>query len=99
MSLVVSIARDEPLCIKASADAAAAWGRNEKGYGFWDRGIIEYAGGRSFEIAVHVAVLANARFAEFAQFPLDLEISGHLNDDDAPVGVFAVKRGKTTVAI
>jgi TonB family protein len=99
MSLVVSIARDEPLCIKASADAAAAWGRNEKGYGFWDRGIIEYAGGRSFEIAVHVAVRPNASFAEFAQFPLDLEISGHLNDDDAPVGVFAVKRGRATVAI
>jgi TonB family protein len=99
MSLVVSIARDEPLCIKASADAAAAWGRNEKGYGFWDRGTIEYAGGRSFEIAVHVAVRPNASFAEFAQFPLDLEISGHLNDDDAPVGVFAVKRGKATVAI
>jgi len=99
MSLVISIARDEPLCIKASADAAAAWGRNEKGYGFWDRGTIECDDDRTFEITLLVAVRPNANFAEFAKFPSDLQISGQLKDDDAPVGVFAVKQGKATVAI
>jgi TonB family protein len=99
MSLVVSIAREEPLCIKASADAAAAWGRNEKGYGFSDHGTIVHAGGRSFEITLLVAVRPNANSSEFAQFPRDLEISGHLHDDGAPVGVFTVKQGKATVAI
>jgi TonB family protein len=99
MSLIVSIARDEPLCIKARADAAAAWGRHEKGYGFSDRGTIAYDGGRSIEIVLNVAVRPNGKFAEFADFPLNLEASGHLTDDDAEIGVFAVKQGKATVAI
>ncbi|MGB6201072.1 MAG: energy transducer TonB [Candidatus Acidiferrales bacterium] len=99
MSLVLSIAREEPLCIKASADASAAWGRNEKGYGFCDRGSIDYAAGQSLEITLNIAVRPNGKFAEFANFPVDLETSGDLTDDGAPVGVYAVKQGKATVAI
>jgi TonB family protein len=99
MSLVVSIARDEPLCIKASADAAAAWQRGEKGFGFRESGSIEYGRGGRLEIILNVAVRPNGKFAEFAEFPLSLEAFGDLTDDAAPVGVFAVKQGKVTIAI
>jgi TonB family protein len=99
MALVVSIASEEPLCIKATAEAAAAWGRVEKGYGFSERGAIEFPGGRSLEITLNVAARPSAASAEFAKFPSNLESSGHLTDDAAQVGVFAVKRGKATVAI
>ncbi|MGB6429672.1 MAG: TonB family protein [Candidatus Acidiferrales bacterium] len=99
MPLVISIAREEPLCLKASADVAADWGRNEKGYGYWSRGAMECSGGRNFEITVHVAVRPTANSAEFATFPTDLEIAGDLNDDDAQVGIYAVKHGHATIAI
>jgi TonB family protein len=99
MSLVLSIARSEPLCIKASADAAAAWQRGEKGYGFRESGSIEYGRGGILEIILNVAVRPNGKFAEFAEFPPNLEAFGDLTDDAAPVGVFAVKQGKVTIAI
>jgi TonB family protein len=99
MALVVSIAREEPLCVKASAEAAGLWAHGEKGYGFSDRGTIEYSGGRRLEITLNVAVRPNANSAEYTKFPNNLESSGHLTDDAAPVGAFTVKRGKATVAI
>ena len=99
MSLVVSIAREEPLCVKAGADADAGWGRNEKGYGFFSRGAIEYSSGLELEITLNIAVRPNSACAEFANFPIDLAGSGELTDDGVPVGIYAVKRGKASVAI
>jgi TonB family protein len=99
MPLVVSIARDEPLCIKASADVAAGWAGSEKGYGFRDRGATAYPGGGSIEIALNFAVRPNSLSGEFAQFPAELECSGELTDDASPVGVFMLKGGRATVAI
>ena len=99
MSLAVSIARKDPLWVKAGVDAAAAWGRNDKGFGFWSSGDIEYPGDHSLEISLNIDVRPHGNFGEFLKFPLDVELSGDLTDDSAPVGVYAIKQGKIALAV
>lgn len=99
MSVVVSIAREEPLCVKATADTARVWGRNDKGYGFFGFGTMAYPGGGNLEVTFNIGVRPHGNFAEFPNFPHELEISGDLTDDSAQVGVFHVHHGKATVAI
>ena len=99
MPLFLSIARHEPLWVKASADVAAGWGRNDQGHGFFGRGSMPYPGDRSLEVTINVRVRPHGNFAEFVNFPQDLEISGDLTDDLSLVGVYAVRRGKAAVAI
>jgi hypothetical protein len=99
MSLYVSIARHEPLWVKATGNVAGGWARNDKGYGLYSRGSMPYPGDRSLEIAFNIRVRPFGDFTTFVEFPMELELSGDMADDRNPVGVFAVKRGKAGVAI
>jgi TonB family protein len=99
MSLAISIARNDPQWVKAGVDAAAAWGRYDKGFGFRSSGDIEYPGDHSLEISLNIDVRPHGNFGEFSNFPLDVELTGDLTDDSAPVGVYAIKQGKIALAV
>ena len=100
MSLNVSILRHDGFVLKGTADIAAGWRRNERGYGFFARGILDYPGNRILGVTMNVRVKPLRSFGHFAEFPKDLETSGSLlwqGEDD--VALYAAKNGKAGVAI
>lgn len=100
MDLSVSIERHDLLWVKATADVAAGWRKNEQGYGFFPRGGIPYPGDRSIEFTMNVRVRPHNRFSHFTTFPRDLRVGGDLlwRGIDG-FGVFAVKDGRAGVVI
>lgn len=100
MELSVSIRRHDPLLVKASADVAAGWRKNERGYGFYARGAIPYPGDRSLEFTMNIRVRPHRRFAYFETFPEELRASGDLlwSGMDG-LGAYAVKEGKAAVVV
>lgn len=99
MSLFVSIVRHDGLVVKATADVAAGWRRNERGYGFFARGTLDYPGNRILEVTMNVRVKPFGSFRSFADFP-KVEISGDLLwQGENGLALYAAKDGKAGVAI
>ena len=100
MSLFVSILRHDGLVVKATADVAAGWRRNERGYGFFARGTLDYPGNRILDVTVNVRVKPFGSFSSFAEFPKDIETSGSLLwQGKNGLALYAAKHGKAGVAI
>jgi hypothetical protein len=99
MSLFVSIARHDGLILQATANVAVRWRQNEKGYGFFGTGSLDYPGNRSVEITMNIRVRPFGRQA-FPEFPKDIELSGDLVwYGVAGLACYAVKDGKAGVLI
>ncbi len=100
MTVFVTIMRHADLCLKATADVASNWRRNDRGNGAFGTGSIPYPGDRSIEVSMNVRVRPHGRPQYFATFPEDLETSGDLVwAERGAFGVYAVKNGKAAVAI
>jgi hypothetical protein len=100
MSLFVSIARHDGLILQATADVASRWRQNERGYGFFGGGSLDYPGNRSLEITMNIRVRPFGHPQCFPEFPKDMELSGDLMRNGVTgLGCYAIKRGKAGVLI
>lgn len=99
MSLFLSLAQTDPMVVKAVANVAASWRKNEHGYGFYGRGSLDYPGDRSIEITMNVRVRPRGFPESFPEFPEVLELSGSLSISGAELGWYAVKNGKAGLLV
>lgn len=100
MRVFVSIERHDPFRVVALADVAAAWERNDRGYGCYGRGSLPYPGDRSLEITINLRVRPHHRLSAFPQFPSQLEQDGKLlYEGDDRLGLYAIARGRAGVLI
>jgi hypothetical protein len=101
MGLFISIARHDGFILKAIADVARGWRQNERGYGYFGSGSLDYPGNRSVAVTLNVRVRPHGNHQYSPTFPEDIEVSGAplVWKGDDGLGWYAVTRGKLGLLI